>query len=258
MYRLAKWYLDCVSEAGDVAILYWASLRWGVVRIGYGAALLRPRPEAAVDRFTLRPGAPPAMSADGSLRWECPALDVRGRWAIASAGPERTLLEQAEGRVHWRCVSLGGDAAVHVGGQAVEGLGYAEHLTMTIKPWDLPFNELRWGRFVSPAVALVWMQWEGGMRKTWAFGGGFEPVRARVLPDTVELPDAGMQLAIEAGDVIRTGAVSHTALRPLRLLTWMLPRWRTAHETKWLARGTLTGGAAPRAGWVLHELVRWP
>lgn len=28
-YRLSKWYLDCVSERGEVLIAYWAELRWG-------------------------------------------------------------------------------------------------------------------------------------------------------------------------------------------------------------------------------------
>jgi len=257
MFRLAKWYLDCVSETGDAAVLYWASLRWGAVRLGYGAALLRPRREAPVDRYTLQPGAPPAISADGLLRWECGPLRVHGRWAVPVTGQERILLEQAEGKVHWRCVSLGTETAVRVGDYGIDGLGYAEHLTMTVKPWHLPFNELRWGRFVSPATALVWMQWDGGLHKTWAFGNGVEPLRVRVFPHTVELPDARLALTIEPGQVVRTGMLSGTALRPLRVLAWLLPRWRRAHETKWLARGTLTGGDTPCAGWVVHELVRW-
>lgn len=257
MFRLSKWYLDCVTEAGDAALLHWARMRWGRLRVRYGAALVGPCDDAPTDSRTLRPGGPPTAEEGGTVRWECRRLGVRGCWIGHGVGVERTLLEQADGEIHWHCVSPRAEATVHVGGRTLTGLGYVEHLSMTVPPWRLPFEALRWGRYVSAADAVTWIRWEGGLPRTWAFEGGAERTPARITEQGVELPDTAQVLTFEGGRVLRTGRLSRTALRSLRVLAWLLPGWRTAHETKWLARATLTGAEARSTGWVVHEAVRW-
>ena len=257
MFRLSKWYLDCVTEGGDAALLYWAWMRWGPLQLRYGSALLMPRDAAPTDRHTLRPDGPPSTDADGAVAWECRRLGVRGSWIGRTAGVERTLLEQADGEIRWHCVSPRAEATVHVGGRTLGGLGYVEHLSMTLPPWRLPFEALHWGRYVSSADAVVWIRWEGDVPRTWAFESGVERYPARIMEHRVELPGRRQVLTFEDGRVLRTGRLSTTALRSLRVLAWLLPRWRWAHETKWLARATLDGPETRSAGWVVHEAVRW-
>jgi hypothetical protein len=257
MFRLSKWYLDCVTEAGDAVLLHWARMRWGVLHVRYGAALVTPCADGSTDRYTLLPDGPPIAGADGSVRWECGALEVRGAWVGRTAGVERMLCEQADGEIRWNCIAPRAEATVHVGGRTLRGLGYVEHLSMSVKPWRLPFNGLQWGRYVSPADAVAWIRWEGDMPRTWAFEDGVDRLPARITEHRVELPAVGRVLSFEDGRVLRTGRLSTTALRSLRVLAWLVPGWRTAHETKWLARGTLVGPETRSAGWVVHEAVRW-
>ena len=256
MFRLSKWYLDCVTEAGDAAVLYWAVMRWGVLQVRYGAALVRPSTGAATDRYTLSPGGAPSTDA-GAIRWECRRLGVRGAWIRRGGSVERTLLEQADGEIRWDCVCPAATATVHVDGRTLEGLGYVEHLTMTAKPWRLPFDVLRWGRYVSTSEALVWIRWEGGVPRTWVFENGVERSPARVTDARVDLPELDVALTFGTGRVLRTGRLTTTALRSLRTLAYLLPGWRTAHETKWLSRGTLAGPRSGSTGWIVHETVRW-
>jgi hypothetical protein len=128
---------------------------------------------------------------------------------------------------------------------------------MTLKPWRLPFNELWWGRFISPSHVLVWIDWRGSVDRTWVFANDIERRRATIGQNSVELPDDGLVLAIDGGRVLRSGSLAKTALHSLRAVVALLPRWRTAHETKWLSRGTFTDPNVTSAGWVIHEVVRW-
>jgi len=257
MFRLTKWYLDCVTDAGDAAVLYRASLRWGVVRLHYGAALLRPRDGDPIDRYTLRPGSEPNVWQPSEIQWQCERLGVAGTWLRQASGIERTLIEDSQGSVEWRCVTPRARATVRIGSSTLHGTGYVEHLTMTVKPWRLPFNELRWGRFISPSHVLVWIDWRGSMHRTWVFANEVERRSARIAQNSVELPGDGLVLAFEDGRVLRTGRLASTALRSLRAVVALLPRWWAARETKWLSRGTFSDPNVTSTGWVLHEVVRW-
>jgi hypothetical protein len=160
--------------------------------------------------------------------------------------------------IHWHCVAPRADATVRIGGDVVQGQAYAEHLTMTLKPWRLPFDELWWGRFLSPTDTLIWIQWRGATPGTWVWVNGAERRRAGVTEDRVELPEDGVVLDLRGGRVLRSGRLVTTALRSIRAFAALIPNWRTAHETKWLTRGTLSGQDTTSTGWAVHEVVRWP
>lgn len=258
MFRLSKWYLDCVADTGDAAVLYWASLRWGPLRLHYGAALLGLRDGDPTHRYTLRPGHPPAWIGDGELHWSCARLYADGIWKRRAAGFERTLLDGQRGGIHWSCVCPCADATVRIADHTVTGQGYAEHLTMTVRPWRLPFHELHWGRFLSATDALIWIAWRGASPATWVFLNGEEQRRAEITASSVSLPDEDVALHIDDGRVLRSGRLATTALRSLRAVALVVPRWRVAHEAKWVGRARLTGRNASPTGWALHEVVRWP
>ena len=160
-FHLSKWYLDCVTDDGTTAILYWARLRWGILRIHYGAVLTHAPSHAPGDRHTLHPGDPPITDPDGSVRWSCPRLRVSGTWRRAATPAEQTLLDDDTGRIEWSGVCPRADAVLDIDGRAIRGLGYVERLTSTVPPGRLPFDELRWGRFLTPSEAVTWISWRG-------------------------------------------------------------------------------------------------
>ena len=64
--------------------------------------------------------------------------------------------------VRWRCLQPRSRATVNLAsGKVVKGLGFLERLDMTLAPWKLPIQELRWGRFLSDRESLVWIDWRG-------------------------------------------------------------------------------------------------
>lgn len=256
MFQLDKWYLDCVTEAGTVVCGHWATVRWGPARLRYAASLVgRSGDEhAALARYTLRPGPPPAVRGD-LVEWAAASVGVSGTWCVLEPAVERLLYEGPNGSIRWSCLGPRASAVLRTGAETVRGTGYVERLTMSVPPWRLPFRTLRWGRFHGPGRTLVWIDWGEGLSRHWVFDAGGEDAGGRVCADGITL--GGGRLVLPAGTTLRGGALRRTALRPLGRLVGLVPGWRAAHETKWLTRARLESGDETLEGWAVHEVVTW-
>ena len=139
MFRLRKWYMDCVAEDGTGVIAYWARLSWGVVRLRYAATLVR-RGASVSESATLRPGREPGQNRMALPR--CRPLGIEGHWSPLDQPVCRTLLASDEGSVEWHClVPRAKGRLMLADGVVVKGLGYVERLNLTILPGDLPIRE---------------------------------------------------------------------------------------------------------------------
>jgi len=256
-FSLSKWYLDCVAESGDAVVMYWASLCWGALRIRYGAVLLSRAHGSATASYTLRPDAEPTVASSGAVKWRCGRLRAAGTWRRSADPIEHTLLQTNSGAIHWRCVCPKADVTVRTGDRTLSGLGYVEHITMTLSPRRLPFHELRWGRFLSPIAHLTWIAWTGEHQRSWVFEGGTTHEAAAITSTGIIVPGTPLALELSESRVLRSGPLRSTALYPLRFLLWLIPGWHGARETKWVARGSLIHAGGASDGWTIHEVVQW-
>ncbi|MBI4603716.1 MAG: hypothetical protein HY721_17315 [Planctomycetes bacterium] len=262
-FLLSKWYLDCVSQEGRVFIGYAATLRWRLLRLRSMSAMECGLEGRVVEMSTLRGYSEPQVRGD-ALRWTAPRLRVAGRWAALPASsatlPPRAvrLLDSESGRVDWTCHLPRAQAKVEVGGRALlEGLGYAERLELTVRPWMLPIDELRWGRFLAEDISVVWIEWRGPKPLSLVIHDG-TAVGGAVVSDAA-LRFGDFELKLDSPRVLREGTLGSTALRGLRLLRPLLPRrLLDTHECKWLSRGSLVhAGKLVSSGWAIHEVVKW-
>ena len=279
MFRLRKWYLDCVAPRGaevDAFIGYWARLDWGALRLGYASALHVPAAGDAAERHTFLPGRGPALSSQG-VRWPCRRLGISAAWHRSAPPIRRTLLDSPAGRIEWDCLLPAGPARLRLPGDGLAGLGYVERLELTLEPWKLPFRTLHWGRFLAPGASLVWIAWEGDdatpattspvgsssgdSEARWVFRDSrpvevveFSPSRLVTRDGTAE---AALQL--ECARVLRSGPVVSPALRSVAALATRIPApFLTAREEKWLSRGRLESPERKSIhGWAIHEIVNF-
>jgi hypothetical protein len=257
-FLLSKWYLDCVSEEGSALICYAASLRWRSLSLSYSSVLRRQADGRAETCTTLQEFAPPEVNCS-SVRWLSQGLKVEGKWDAVSQPVKQTLLESADGKIEWNCLQPRSRAEVRFGtGSGLKGLGYVEHLTMTIAPWRLPFDELRWGRFLSEEDALVWIGWSGAESFNLSFHNGTRIYNAAIAEN--KFAAGAMSVSLFENSVLREGALVKTALSMIPGINKLFPlRILQARECKWLSRGLLKQPDAEESrGWAIHEVVRWP
>jgi hypothetical protein len=138
----------------------------------------------------------------------------------------------------------------------VTGLGYAECLTLTVPPWQLPMHQLRWGRFVSQRDSLAWIDWQGEYSTSFAVFNG-QPCEPLSVSDSEIVLGVGT-LRMQDSLSLRSGRLGTTILPGVGALSKLLPlSLFNVSEQKWRSRGTLRGSDRESDGWVIHEVVDW-
>jgi hypothetical protein len=258
-FRLTKWYLDAVSPEGDVFIGYCAEAGWDGISLRYSSSLIHLNGAPAVTKTSLRRCTGPDPRGD-EIRWQPKHLGVSGLWKGPRRGFAETVYSGDEGAVRWECLLPLAEAVISLDGSGtVAGLGYVERLEMTVAPWHMPIRELRWGRCLTGADSLVWMDWRGAYNRRIVYRNGAAAEATEIGDNTVLLSD-GTRLLFDRSLSLRDGDLGSTVLRAIPGIKRLAPaRILSTRECKWRSRGTwLEPGCAPRQGWAIHEVVQWP
>ena len=255
-FHLTKWYLDCVSDDGDLFIGYTASFRLGLITLPLAGALRRRKGKlvstTSVDWRRQRP-----IRKWESLDWRNRAIGVSGTWSPMAQAIDLLLLRTKDGSVRWTGVQPMSSVSLDPGdGDRMRGIGYAERVEMTLPPWKLGLSCLSWGRFLSPSVQVIWIEWDGkfACRKILLNGSVLDD--AECTDCQIRLGKYGV-LSLEPGEALRSGVIDETVLVKIPLARKLLPSSvRTIKETKWICRGRLVHTDVPEStGWVIHERV---
>ena len=251
--------MDCVSDSGDVFIGYAATVRWKTFSINYSSILEQQYGEPTQIHTSLKKSSAPEISGS-SLEWASDTLGVEGSWQAIAPPIEHAIFESEMGDIKWRCIAPIARAEVHTESQPrLEGLGYAEHISVSVPPWRLPLDELRWGRFLSDCHHLTWIDWRGPHPLTLVFHNRAAIEGAKVADDEVIVADGELTISVSGRRVLREGVLVSTALAAIPGIQKVIPsRILNAHESKWCSRGVFRKpGESDVAGWVIHEVVRW-
>ena len=257
-FLLSKWYLDVVTDAGAVAVLYAGRLRWGRLRAAYASVLIDAPGAPLSENVAVRGVQRPRLAGD-DLWWASTRLAVEGTWHRLARPIRQNLLRTASGAIQWACHMPLARATVRCGDRVLSGHGYAETLRLSLAPWHLPFDTVRWGHHASERRSLVWIACDGRERRQWVWLDGQPQPDAQVTDHGIQSLARGEAHRIEAGRVVRDrrvlaavrGALPSLARRVAGPLARM-------HETKRLGRSAVgAAGGQTDHGWTLHEVVRW-
>jgi hypothetical protein len=254
VFSLRKWYLDCVSESGEVCIAYRAELRLGAAELSAAGILRFDDRRGLRTRWTAR--SCPEPVGEDLLTWEAGVLDVAARFERLDPPCSETLLDGPDGVVRWTCLHPRSKVEMRLGGEWLRGAGYAEVLELTVPPWKLPIDQLRWGRLLTPSHGLVWIDWEGSHPQRLVLLDG-RRVAGSLEADGLRAGEARARLRDLR--VLRSGRIGELVLSVVPALEQLVPgRVLGLGETKWRSRGALRVGSSEEEGWTIHELVRWP
>jgi hypothetical protein len=181
------------------------------------------------------------------------------RAELAATQPrfEVQLFDSAAGGATWRCEAPAAIATMQPTGETpLHGIGYAECLTMTIPPWQLPISEVRWGRWsdTTGKHSVIWIDWRGAVSRSWVFVDG-EQVPGAAVGDR-SVCGGNASLSLSSTRVLLERDLGEV-LTPISRLRGVIPASLNAfHESKWMSAGVLTTPTAPSlAGQSIHEVV---
>jgi hypothetical protein len=100
-FLLKKWYLDCVTTAGDAAMIYLADLSWRRLSIQY-SSLLTLRAGEMQRKSSLCRRTLPARSESG-IEVHAPQLGFRGTWRPLANAIKRKIFGCEDGTIDWQC-----------------------------------------------------------------------------------------------------------------------------------------------------------
>ena len=257
-FSLDKWYMDLVSEDGEAILAYAAEVRFRALSLSY-VGLVQHRDGQTRTVSSLRRAMP--VLEDKKLTWTSRALGTRATWSAEGewTGVSETLLSNESGSVDWNCIMPLARAEIELDdGRTVRGLGYVEQLKMTVAPWDLPIEELRWGRFTADGASVVWLDWRGPHATKLVMKHGVK-VEGLVEERTIEIPTDEARVVLGPASVIREGPLGAGPLNAIAELHALLPSKLLATvEKKICAPATLEQPFAPPVrGWVIAEVVKW-
>lgn len=257
-FELVKWYLDVVEPDGTATIAYWTSLEWLGLNLTWHNVTRYALGAPPAERSSLR-GVPAPVVVDQHVAWRSERLGVETIHEPSSGGATLALLDDAKGRIVWECLAPAARARLDRDGLSTAGTGYVERMTMTVPPWELPIDELRWGRWISDdaSSSVVWIDWRGALPRCWVVvNGAVQLAPVDVRDDGVD--SAAGRLALGAPRTLHDRSVGKMlrGISALARVAARVPlRW---HETKWCCRATFTDAArVSRQGWTIHEIVRF-
>lgn len=261
-FHLNKWYLDFVSEKGEAMIFYAAGLRWQRLEVKYTSWLHYDPATGVTNRSGFKNLSFPEI--DGrSLFWNDSRFGIVGRWdSIVPTLTER-LFESDEGYLDWNCHQPASTVRLKINDRILEGKGYAEQLILTMAPWKLPMNELRWGRYGSPEDQLVWIEIKNDGKQQWVWHKGMKTPDCLITDDQIMLPAEGITLQLNRQIVLESEKkVQQLVNKLIRYLPGinqsMTVQFLMADECKWLSRATMQkDGEVVGNGWAIHEFVNF-
>jgi hypothetical protein len=267
MLSLTKWYLDCIEDPCDSAaaprawIFYWARLNLGPLSLSYASVIqTSPATDTTETRsFGLQPS--PILSDtpdEHAVTLNLRSLNAKGTWSRdCTARPiSARLYETHDGAVTWNAHLPRARVDLEIAGRHITGHGYAESLELTIAPWKLPIDTLRWGRLIAGDHHAVWINWEGPLPRTDLWLDGVHHASATFTDDSIH---AGTTTITHTPIcTIRKGPLGTNVLDSIPLLRGVVPpRMRSAHEDKQFSSSILDLNGKRHAGHSIHETIRF-
>ncbi len=258
-FYIKKIYADRVDNDGNLFICYLAKIKWNLININYSFKL---HIDTKLDDFrevsSFKNFQMPNVN-NGIFEFESKNINLNFKYKnISPTNISEKLFENNDNEtVNWNCFQAISETEIISDNKLYKGLGYAEILEMNVKPWKLPVNVLKWGRFVSKEHSLVWIVWEGShpISKFWLDGKLIEV--DNINENGIKFQDKNIELKFIDTFNIRDGKVVNLLPKASKLLNSIGNKIINLHETKYLSKSILTFNSQEFEGWSIYEVVHW-
>ena len=261
-FHLEKWFLDCVSEEGEVMIFYAANLRWHKWKVPYTSWLHYAGSSDAVVNSRFTKINIPEREGE-SIQWQDDRFGVSGSWEAIAPPLNARLFDSEDGYLDWHCYQPLSRVRLNLKDRIVEGLGYAEKLILSVEPWKIPMDELRWGRYCSEEDNIVWIELRGEGEKQWLWHNGERLNTVKIEDGKLMMPDKGLALELDKRIVLESEKKIFNVVKSLLSFIpgfsrSMSSRFLMSDESKWCSHGVLRkNNNVVSQGWAIHECINF-
>jgi hypothetical protein len=256
-FKFEKLYLDCIDEYGNCFINYRAEIKFLFMRFHYSAFIFSDPAGHTIERSTHKKTMEPVIK--DLIIFYNHSLHLKGSWRrSAPAMPPMTLAGDLVHNLKWNCHHPSAISEIMYNNNTYNGNGYAETLSFTMNPAGFPFDELRWGRFLSEKYVIIWLNWRGSQPMNKIFINGAEYADAVIEEDNIIFGNGTFSLAFEKKTTIRKGKLSDTLSKYPWLKIIPGSSYLNSMENKYKAKATLTiNSETAVSGWSLYETLIW-
>ncbi|MCX6232668.1 MAG: hypothetical protein NTZ33_14115 [Bacteroidetes bacterium] len=254
-FKLDKLYLDCIDKDGNCFIVYWANLKFSFLKISYSGLIFSDVNCVSVEKSSLRKIPEPLIN--DKLQFNNPKLQLKGNWEKIDTPVSLLLYTDPSGKeLYWNCHHPKTLTNIIYKDKQYEGLGYAETLSLHFKPWQLPIDELRWGRYLSEKNTIIWINWKGKYPLNKIICNGVIYEDAVFEQQKICFDKAQSILFFEELCLLRKGKLSNILAKMPWLKLIFKSRMLNTIEIKYKARTSLIIDLNPvDKGWSLFEIV---
>ncbi|WP_445385820.1 hypothetical protein ACT6NV_03165 [Robiginitalea sp. IMCC44478] len=261
-FHLAKWYLDFISDDGQVMIFYAAKLSF-MHRTVYYSSMIHHHPDTGTDEASHFHKVELPVQNGESISWKNDKFNICAEWKSRSKPLHARLFEDSVGFVDWNCHQPLSDVEVEIKDTVLHGKGYAELLTLTTFPWNIPMSDLRWGRFHSDDHTMVWIELRNNKKDQWLWLNNERLSNSSIEDDHIVCVEKGLKLILDPKTNLepekKLVKVINKIIRYLpgfrRLMT---SKFLRATNRKWRSHGALYKNDKLIAnGQVIHEWVNF-
>jgi hypothetical protein len=261
-FHLDKWFLDFIGEHGEAMIFYAARLKWRGWSTSYTSWLSYDEGSGVRLKSRFSKVQIPKLN-DKMITWSDTKFGVSGTWESLSKIVQTRIFDSEEGSLDWNCYQPASKVQLRINGNVLEGRGYAEQLILTVPPWRIPMDELRWGRFGSDEFNMVWIELREKNREQWLWLNGEKIENCIIEDDLISIPEKDLVLNLDRAILLESEkkifSVVENIIRYIPGFNKVMPlNFLMADEFKWLSNGRLQKQCKTQAsGMAIHELVNF-
>lgn len=256
-FSINKTYLDCIDKNGNCFIFYLAHLEISFIKINYSGLIFSDIDGKTIEKSSFLKFNPPII--EDNLFSTNAHLKVLGNWERLTPPTSFLLYRDNDGNeVFWDCHHPKAFTKIEYNHTIYKGLGYAETLFLPIKPWKLPIDELRWGRYLSEATTIIWIHWKNQYPVNKLFYNGIWYEDAKFEENQLWFNQQKHRLVFELPVIIRKGKLSGIIAKVPWLKLLFSHKILNTIEIKYKSKTTLyIDSIASDKGWSLYEIVTW-
>jgi len=256
-FTMEKLYLDCIDDQGNCFILYWANARFFFIRFVYSGLVFHDAKGITTEESALFKINKPVI--DRTIQFYHKLFKTNIKINGTDDAIIRSLYKDSNNNeLIWNCHHPRALAEIIHNGVLYKGFGYAETVICAVKPWNLPIDELRWGRFLTDSYTVIWINWMGKYPVNKIFINGIEFNDAVFRDDNIVFGDNTYQLKFSEIQPVREGKLSELFLKMPLLKMFLNSSILNTTEIKYKARTSFNKNSELLSnGWSLFEIVSW-